>query len=82
MARSRKSRRKLERRRRRHPAPRQKSSPVVRLAIGLFGVLSVAGGVALLIHASSVNESRVARIAGILIVLGLAAVAAAAFGWK
>ncbi len=82
MSRSRKARRTLERRRRRHPVHRESSNPTVRLGTGLLGLLSLAGGVALLIHASSVNESRVARIAGILLVLGLAAIAAAVFGWR
>jgi hypothetical protein len=47
-----------------------------------MGIAGVAGGIALLVHASSVNESRIARIAGILIVLGLGAIAAAVFGWR
>jgi hypothetical protein len=46
-----------------------------------MGALGVVTGALLLIHASSVNESRIARIAGILIIVGLAAVAGAGFGW-
>jgi hypothetical protein len=38
-------------------------------------------GSLLLLHAGMVNESRIARLAGILIIVGLAAVAAAALGW-
>lgn len=60
---------------------RRKSTPMVRFGIGFLGLVGMAGGIVLLIHASSVNESRIARVAGILIVLGLAAIAAAASGW-
>jgi hypothetical protein len=51
------------------------------MSVGSAGLLAAFGGVALLIHASGVNENRIARIAGILIVLGLAAAAAAVFRW-
>jgi hypothetical protein len=82
MSRRRKTRRRLERQRRRHPVQRERSNPAARLGIGAMGIAGVAGGIALLVHASSVNESRIARIAGILIVLGLGAIAAAVFGWR
>jgi hypothetical protein len=41
----------------------------------------VIAGALLLLHASAVNESRIGRLAGILIILGLAAIAAAIFAW-
>jgi hypothetical protein len=81
MGRSRKARRRLERQRARHPVRRRASSPVRRIGLGVLGSIGVISGAVLLLHATSVNESRIARIAGILIVVGLAALAAAALGW-
>lgn len=82
MSPSRRTRRRLERQRSRHPVQRERSNPAVRVGIGVLGLAGLVAGTALLVHASSVNESRIARIAGILIVLGLGALAAAVFGWR
>lgn len=77
----RRARRRAQRERKRHPTERKTSGPLTRMSVGSAGLLAAFGGVALLIHASGVNENRIARIAGILIVLGLAAAAAAVFRW-
>jgi hypothetical protein len=53
-----------------------------RVAVGGLGIAGVVGGALLIAHASAVNESRIARLAGLLIVLGIAGLAAAVFGWR
>jgi hypothetical protein len=81
MGRSRRARRRLERQKARHPVRRQRANPGVRIGLAVLGVLGILAGGLLLAHASSVNESRIARIAGILILVGLALIAGAALGW-
>lgn len=81
MGRSRRARRRLERQRARHPVARTQRSPIARVALAAMGALGIVAGTLLLVHANTVNESRIARLAGILIIVGLAAAAGAALGW-
>jgi hypothetical protein len=46
----------------------------------VLGAALIVGGVVLLTTSNSVNAARLSRIAGIVIILGLAAIGAAAIG--
>jgi hypothetical protein len=81
MGRSRRSRRRIERQRSKHQAPRRSFSPLARAGILVAGAICVIAGVALLTAGNKQSETRLARVAGILIVLGLVGIGAAVLGW-
>ena len=80
MGRGRRARRKAERARARHPISRPGLSLAARAGLGALGVLALAGGVAILARGSAGNAERLSRVAGILILIGLALLFVAAFG--
>ncbi|HZU12795.1 MAG TPA: hypothetical protein VFB58_08150 [Chloroflexota bacterium] len=75
----RKARRRAERQRQKRHERRAPSSPVRRVVVIAFGLVAIVAGVALITHGTSAQ--RLARLAGILIVVGAAAILAGALGW-
>ncbi len=80
MGRSRKARRKAERARARRGVERRGLSVGTRLAITAGGVVAIVAGVALLVSGTPSTEARLSRVAGILILLGIVGIVAAAIG--
>lgn len=77
---SRRTRRRLERQRAHRPARGRPLGVWGRLGLAVGGIAAVVIGVLLLAAGNRVTAHRLGRIAGILIILGLAAVAVAAIG--
>ncbi|HZS93790.1 MAG TPA: hypothetical protein VFA78_03265 [Chloroflexota bacterium] len=77
---SRRTRRRLERRRAKQPRRSQSLSPLTRAGIVGAGILAIAGGAALLVAGNPASAERLGRIAGILILLGCAAIGVGLIG--
>ncbi len=80
MGRSRRARRKAERTRTKRVPASRGLSPVARIGLAALGILMVVAGVLLLTHGTLQTEKRLARIAGILILIGLVVVVVAVIG--
>jgi hypothetical protein len=60
--------------------PVRRLSPATRAGVAAIGILALAGGIGLLVAPAAGTAQRLGRIAGILILLGIAAVVVAALG--
>jgi formate hydrogenlyase subunit 3/multisubunit Na+/H+ antiporter MnhD subunit len=77
---SRRTRRKLERKRAKRPARSNRIALGTRIAWMGGGAVLVLVGVALLIHETTSNAARLGRLAGILILIGLVCAAVGIVG--
>lgn len=77
---SRRTRRKLERRRASRPQRDSRISVGSRLLLIAGGIVAVVVGIALLVHEAAPNAARLGRLAGILIVVGLVIAGIGAIG--
>ena len=77
---SRRARRRIERRRAKHARPVRRLPLAARLALTLGGVAVIVAGIVLLTSGSPGTASRLARVAGILILLGVVGIGVAILG--
>lgn len=77
---SRRARRRLERQRLKRARPVRRLPLAARLALAIGGVAAILAGVVLLTSGSPGSATRLARLAGILILLGLAGIGIAILG--
>lgn len=80
MGRRRRARRRVERERAHRTTPRHDLSPLARLGLAVVGLALIVGGILLVTSGGTTNAARLARIAGIAIILGLVAIGVAAIG--
>lgn len=76
----RRARRRRERRQAKQSAASRPFTVTTRIALAAGGLLAVLAGAFLLVQGSRQNEARLARVAGILMVLGVVALVVAGIG--
>lgn len=80
MGRSRKARRRAERARAKRPVQRRELSLAARVGLAAGGAVAILAGVGLLVSGTPSTEARLGRVAGILMLLGIAGIALAIIG--